>query len=249
MRGGGLSEPDCVDPVPSAGSLGARLGIWQAVSMEKSGADWVVQLRDPDDDVAHEARLFLGSLESSEAWMLDDIVDGTYAHDHYTRFWCTTALHRLGAAATPAADQIVRLLRDPYPAIRSVASMAVLSVSPPEEGVQMLLDIARSDKDKFVRQAAIRSLIKASPGVRARIVNGLVPLLEDSDGAYYTAISLKCILSDEGGVPEGVDGEVLRTALSRASECEESIARQARDALAAITASEAPSDEPGQLTL
>ena len=204
--------------------------------MRKTGADWLAQLKSNDQRVAHDARLFLGGLGPSESWMLDDLVAGTHASDDYTRFWAATALKRLGTTALPAAQQIRLLLDDPYPAVRQVAADSVLSVTPPSDGVEMLLTVARSDEITFVRDSAIRALLRVPEGSRAAVVTGLVPLLADLEVACPTAITLKCLLLDEGGIPKGVHRKELRSALAHAAGSDQqAVASQAKSALQIAT--------------
>src|SRR5262245_17172394 len=69
-------------------------GMTQRRAAPKTGADWVAQLRNPNEATAHEARLFLGNVTPDDSWMMDDFLVGTETSDEYVRFWAATAAMR-----------------------------------------------------------------------------------------------------------------------------------------------------------
>jgi HEAT repeat protein len=129
-----------------------------AQRQSKSGADWIAQLRDPDDGVAHSARLFLGGPVSEQPWMLPDLVEGTHSDDDYVRFWATIALVRLGTAAAPAGQRLRELLSDPDPAVRGAAVWAAFDVLPADEAVALLRVMAANDEQISIRRDAQRRI-------------------------------------------------------------------------------------------
>lgn len=186
---------------------------------KKSGQDWLLQLLDPDQAVAHEARLFLGGMQETDAWMLPDLVEGTHSQSPYVRFWAMCGIKRLGGASRTEAERIVQLLQDPYPAVRAMATSTLWDVTEPSQGLQHLIAVSTSDPDDDPRRAATRHLGRCPPALRGEAINALIPLLEDPVVPAEAATGIKVHLLAVHSLPSKVDQVVLVKALDRAMAC------------------------------
>ena len=183
----------------------------------RSGASWLAQLRSPDERIAHEARLFLGGLTPSDAWMLDDFLDGSTSGDGYIRFWSAVAAHGCAVEHSGLARRMADLLGDPSPSVRSVAAQTLIIAAPTAETAARLADLARSDPDAYVRQCSARALGRSPESLRAEAVAHLLPLLVDREIANAVAITIKVIVLAEGGVPDGVEATSVGIAVRDAA--------------------------------
>ncbi len=100
---------------------------------------------------------FAFTASSGEVGNLAGLVDRFSAEDPIIRFWAAQGCLILGKAAAPAADALVKLLGDPYSAVRVAAGHALFALGRPE-GKTALLGELECAKTEFEAQNVINTL-------------------------------------------------------------------------------------------
>jgi HEAT repeat protein len=178
------------------------------MSKKKTGSEWVRQLCADDDEVAHRARLRLGRLGGSDAWMAPDLVEATNAEENYTRFWATIGLCRLvDFAPEIVGPALFHLISDPYPAVRAAALTAIHRVGADDAAIATLTSVAEDDPEDHVRAEAVRQLGRITGPAASMALVSIVKLLGVPELQRVGVIAAKVLLSETN------PGEVIKVKL------------------------------------
>jgi HEAT repeat protein len=123
----------------------------------KSQAQWVADLKSESASQRHLAAWALAQPPHAAAATL---LEATAHDDPVVRYWAALGLARRPAAAS--ADQFVKLLQDPSPAVRIVAAEACARRGNSSDALEAL-STSLADPQEAVRVQAISSLERLGP--------------------------------------------------------------------------------------
>jgi HEAT repeat protein len=160
--------------------------------------------------------------------------------DPARRLPAAAVLARIGAAAKPAVDALLPLLKDEDPAVRREALLALGAIGPPAESVLETAVGLLEDPDPMVRTAAAYVLGKLGPAAKSAVPALRKGLTGDDPG--LNRIAAWALVKIEPENPQNVQTAipVLTEALAHEQAL---VRREAADALRALGAQSKPALE------
>jgi HEAT repeat protein len=178
--------------------------------VRKSAAQWLDQLRHPDDEVAHRARLKLGGLEGKDAALLEGLVNAVEDTDDKRRFWALIGITRLARHMRIRKADVEKLSalaeRDPAFGVRQAAVGALKECrTHARYALPAIVRALGSDPSPFVRGEAARA-IGSLGRLAASATPALMSALADTEDSVQSdaSIALKFV------PVEGLDGNAIR---------------------------------------
>ena len=167
--------------------------------MAKSAREWLDQLRSPDREERHRAKLKLGGLTPKDSHLLDGLADALSSQDQDRVFWSLAGIACLAKSARGAAPRVAQLLDHPIFGIRQAAVYAISRIGTFDRQLALRISkVLRDDENPFVRSEAACAL-RSLPGGEAGVRTALVGALSDPEAAVRldAATTLKLLAPHE----------------------------------------------------
>jgi hypothetical protein len=170
--------------------------------MDKSAIQWLDDLGNLNERIAHDARLRLGGLTVVDSWMAPQLLATLDDVDERRRFWsivglsCLARNNALGAEAADVCRGLIDVATsDPAFGNRQAALIA-LGHCPAyaDVSVPAIVGIGRAEGHALVRAEAIRTLTALGPAA-ASAAAFLISALDDRDRsiAWQASLALKFV--------------------------------------------------------
>jgi len=185
----------------AAGGPRAAFSGERGAAAERSVAEWVEQLDDPNPDARRRAAYALGRMGPRSAAAVADLQRALGDAQLEVRWYAVDALGRIGPEAAGAQAAIVHSLQDPQndPTMRAAAAQALGRIGPGARNALTALRESLGSAESLVRVAAAEAIWRIDRSDAALGVLGDELGGPDRAGSFAAAVSLCEMGADAGG--------------------------------------------------